>query len=115
MRVHEQIGLDSVEWQEVLRGFCDDLLLSAQGHHTHAGHLSERTLASIMADIDDPAMQQSLLGVCASIVEADEHVSHGESAMLMAALSHWNLGADHWGLHRELTSGTAPLTDRARE
>jgi uncharacterized tellurite resistance protein B-like protein len=113
MKVHEQIGLDSVEWEEVIRGLCDDL--STSGPLAQAGHLSDRTLAWLMSDIDAPAMQQSLLGVCASIVEADEHVSHGESVVLMAALRHWHLGDEHWGLHRELMPGSAPLIDRTRE
>lgn len=115
MSVHEQLGLDSAGWQDVLQGFCDDLLLSTQGSLVSAGHLSDRTLASLLADIDDPVMQQNLLGMCASIVEADEHVSHGESAVLMAALRHWRLGDEYWGLQRELMPGIAPLTDRTRE
>jgi uncharacterized tellurite resistance protein B-like protein len=113
MRVHEQLGLDSVEWEEVLRDFCEDL--STHGPLVQAGHLADRTLALLMSEIDDPAIQHSLLGVCASIVEADEHVSHGESVVLIAALRHWHLGDEHWGLHRELMPGNAALIDRTRE
>jgi uncharacterized tellurite resistance protein B-like protein len=56
-----------------------------------ACRVDARTLAELMAEIDDPELRLRLLNLCVAVVEADEHVSEGESMVLGTAVEHWGL------------------------
>lgn len=94
---HTALGLGRTELHAVVHSFCEDLLSSMHLSWGDACQVDQATLASLMADIDDPALRQTLLRLCLAIVDADDHVADGESVMLTAAI-------DHWGLHRDILS-----------
>ena len=91
---HEQLGLDLETMQSVLHGFCEDLLHSAHLTWSDACRIDPRTLAQLMAEVDDPALRMKVLQLCLKVVQADDHVAEGETIVLGAAV-------EHWGLHRE--------------
>ncbi len=62
-----------------------------------ACRIDARTLAGMMAEVDDPALRAKVLQLCAAVVEADEHVHDGEAMVLVAAV-------EHWGMHRAMLS-----------
>jgi predicted protein tyrosine phosphatase len=95
LAVHEQLGLDRNELHTVLDHFCEDLLSSEQLQWADTCPVDERTLASLMGDIEDPALRRKLLHLCIEISEADTKVTDGEAIVLTAAV-------EHWGLHREM-------------
>ena len=95
LAVHEQLGLDRTELHTVLDNFCEDLLSSEQLQWADTCPVDERTLASLMGDIEDPALRRKLLHLCIEIVDADTTVTDGEAIVLTAAV-------EHWGLHREM-------------
>lgn len=95
LAVHEQLGLDRSQLQTVLDNFCEDLLSSEQLQWSDTCPVDERTLASLMGDIEDPALRRKLLRLCIQIAEADTTVTDGETIVLTAAV-------EHWGLHREM-------------
>lgn len=92
---HTALGLARTELHAVVHSFCEDLLSSMHLSWGDACQVDQATLASLMADIDDPALRQTLLRLCLAIVDADGHVADGESVMLTAAV-------DQWGLHRDI-------------
>jgi hypothetical protein len=92
---HEQLGLDLETMQSVLHGFCEDLLHSAHLTWSDACRIDPRTLAQLMAEVDDPALRMKVLQLCLKVVQADDHVAEGETIVLGAAV-------EHWGLHREM-------------
>ena len=94
---HTTLGLGRTELHTVVHSFCEDLLSSMHLSWGDACQVDQATLASLMADIDDPALRQTLLRLCLAIVDADDHVADGESVMLTAAV-------DQWGLHRDMLS-----------
>lgn len=100
--VHATLGLDRAELHAVLHGFCEDLLSTQHLGWGNACRVDQATLAALMADIDDPALRQTLLAQCLAIVDADGHLADGESVMLTAAIAHWDLRlplpAPHTGL-----------------
>ena len=53
------------------------------GRPPHAGRL--------LAEVQDPQLQLKVLQLCVAVVETDEHVAEGESAVLAAALAQWGL------------------------
>jgi uncharacterized tellurite resistance protein B-like protein len=95
LAVHEQLGLARHEMHALLDTFCEDLLSSDQLAWADACPVDERTLAELMAEIQDPALRLTLLRVCVELAEVDARVDDGETAVLVAAV-------EHWGLHREM-------------
>jgi uncharacterized tellurite resistance protein B-like protein len=99
--VHTQLGLMRHELHGVLDTFCEDLLSSAQLTWADACPVDERTLATLMAEIDDPALRLTVLRLCVEVASADETVAEGESIVLGAAV-------EHWGLHHEALRASRP-------
>lgn len=94
-RAFEDLGLSAREMRAVMHAFCEDLASAAQPSWTEACHVDQRTLAKLLAEIDDPRLRRTVLRLCVSVVEADEQIDEGESIVLVAAV-------EHWGLHRDM-------------
>ena len=90
-----ELGLRVEELHVVVHALCEDLLSAAQLTWADACRVDPRTLAALMAEVDDPGLRLAVLSLCVSVVEADGHVAEGESIVLGAAV-------EHWGLHREM-------------
>jgi uncharacterized tellurite resistance protein B-like protein len=90
-----QLGLPAAEMNAVVHDFCEDLLSDAQTNWADACQIDGRTLAGLMAEVDDPELRVKVLQLCAAVVEADEHVHDGEAMVLVAAV-------EHWGMHRAM-------------
>lgn len=88
---HEQLGLDREDLHAVLHGFCEDLLHSAHLSWDEACRVDPRTLAQLMAEVDDPALRRKVLRLCLQVVQADDHVADGEAIVLGTALEQWGL------------------------
>lgn len=89
----EQLGLPPEHLYGVVQGVCEDLLHASHMGWIGTGHLDERTLATLMAEIEDPALRLLLLRLAVHLVEADGHVSDGECLVLTTAVSTWGLQA----------------------
>jgi uncharacterized tellurite resistance protein B-like protein len=92
---HEQLGLQAEALHAVVQACREDMLLPAHLTWADAGQVDPRTLAELMAEIDDPELRRKVLRLCVAVVEADGQVAEGESVVLVAAV-------EHWGLHREM-------------
>lgn len=99
---YRQLGLKPSELQAVLRDLCEDLLCSAHLTWSEACRIDPRALANLMAEIDDPALCRTVLNLCLQVVDADDHVTEGESIVLNAAV-------EHWGLQHEMFNGLLQL------
>jgi hypothetical protein len=65
-----------------------------------ACRLDSWTLDSMLAEIDDPALQRKVLQACVAVVEADQRVSDGESMLLVSTV-------EQWGMQREMLEPVA--------
>jgi len=101
MGVHDQLGLDRQALHEVFDAFCEDLLSSQQLRYADICPVDEPTLAALMADISEPALQMRLLGLCVALAKSDERVAEGEQIVLKAAVK-------YWGLRREMLPPVDP-------
>ncbi|MBP6676935.1 MAG: hypothetical protein KA185_16765 [Vitreoscilla sp.] len=99
----DQLGLTRAELHAVVHAFCEDLLCSVNASWIEASRVDERTLGTMLAEVDDPALRDRVLHLCVGVVEADCHVAAGESTVLMAAV-------DQWGLHHALLQRPAAAT-----
>jgi hypothetical protein len=95
LEVPHQLGLTRHEMHTLLDTFCEDLLSSNQLTWADACPVDERTLASLMSEVQDPALRLKVLRLCVELAEVDNHVAEGESIVLVAAV-------EHWGLHYEM-------------
>ena len=95
---HRQLGLTPAALQAVLQDFCEDLLSTAHLTWSEACRIDPRSLAELMADVDDPALRHTVLRLCLQVVDADDHIAEGESIVLGAAV-------EHWGLQHEMFTG----------
>ena len=92
---YRQLGITPPQMRAVLQDFCEDLLLAHQSTWADACHIEPRTIAQLMAEIDEPALRMSVLRLCVAVAEADDHVADGESIVLVSAV-------ENWGLHRQM-------------
>ena len=90
IQAHEQLGLTRHEWHDVVHEFCADLLASAT--RSTDCLIDSRTIARLLADVDNVTLQCLVLRLCTALINADRQVDKGESIVLLAAI-------DHWGLH----------------
>jgi hypothetical protein len=85
------LGLSRRELEAVLQTFCEDLLSAAHLTWADTCRVDPTTLAQLMAEIDDPTLQQRLLDLCLALADADAHLAEGEAIVLEAACQHWGL------------------------
>ncbi len=85
------LGLSRRELESVLQTFCEDLLSAAHLTWADTCRVDPTTLAQLMAEIDDPLLQQRLLDLCLALADADAHLAEGEAIVLEAACQHWRL------------------------
>jgi uncharacterized tellurite resistance protein B-like protein len=95
----ERLGLTPHELQAIVHAFCEDLLGTADHGWGAACHVDPGTLDAILAEVEDPRLRLTLLELCLSVVQADEHVADGESTVLAALVERWGLH------HRMFVSG----------
>ena len=91
LRPHESLGFSREILLEVMQDFCQDLQTCGQHQWSDASSLDEHTIQSFMAEIDDPQLRLKLLKLCTSVIEADRHVTEGESLLLGAAIRSWGI------------------------
>jgi uncharacterized tellurite resistance protein B-like protein len=95
VRAHEQLGLSVHQLDAVVEAFRQDI---EEGRHpgwSEESLVDPRTMAGLMAEIDDPVLRKKVLRLCIAVVEADGRVDGSESVVINAAV-------EHWGLHREM-------------
>ncbi len=92
---HEQLGLQPEELHVIMHAFCEDLLSDVQLTWADACRVDPRTLAELLAEVEDSALRLKVLRLCVAVIEADGQVAEGESIMLAAAV-------EQWGLHHEM-------------
>lgn len=85
-----RLCLGEVEFERILREYCDDLLLGA--HYLDGVHLrlADEALEVLLEDIADPALQATLLRAMQDIVSADGVETSAEVEVLARALEKWS-------------------------
>ncbi len=86
---HAQLGLEADQFHAVVHDCWQDLLSAAQLTWSDACGVDPRSVAERMAEIADPELRLTVLGLCVAVIEADGHVAEGESAVLGAVLAQW--------------------------
>lgn len=85
-----RLGIGSVEFERILREYCEDLLASA--HHMDGMRLklADEVLELLLEDINDPALQRAMLRAMQDIVSADGIETSAEVDVLARAVEKWS-------------------------
>ena len=74
-----------------MREVSEDLLATGFGAWSNGQALDAAVVASLLAEISDPAMRARVLARCVAVAHADGHVSEGEHSLLDHASRRWGL------------------------
>lgn len=100
LRVEETLGLAPGSFGQVVQTLCEDLLLGAYGSDSMMCSVDEATLASLLREVDDPAMQERVLSLASAAADADRHLADAEALVVAAARRQWPAAS----------TATAPVT-----
>lgn len=91
MGAERELGLEPNLLPHIVHTLCEELLAGAHETGSLIGKVDDRALASLMAEISDPALRRKVLRLCLAVTRADGHLADGETVVLEAARHHWNL------------------------
>ena len=93
-----ELGLDPQLLPHIVHTLCEELLLGGYESGSLMGNVDDSTLASLMAEISDPALQRTVLRLSLAAARADGHLADGETMVVEAARHHWRLVDGHEAL-----------------
>ena len=93
---HEALGLQPDELHSIVHSMCDDMLATADMNWADACQVDPRTLAQLMAEIDDAELRLKVQGLCIAVIAADGLVGEGEMTVLRTVVEQW--GLQRWTL-----------------
>ena len=82
-------GLDPQDMPGIVQVLCEDLLMEGFDGRSVLSHIGDGFMASLMAEVDDLQLQSKVLRVAAAVINADQHLSDGETEMLDAINRLW--------------------------
>jgi len=86
-----ELGLEPQLLPHIVHTLCEELLASGYETGSLMGNVDDSALASLMAEISDPALQRKVLRLSLAAVRADGHLADGETMVVEAARHHWKL------------------------
>jgi uncharacterized tellurite resistance protein B-like protein len=87
----QALGLSPGALPRLVQSLCEDLLTGLCATGSLLANIDQVTLASLMAEVDDPRLQREVLRLAQAAAAADRHLADGEALVLEAARRHWQL------------------------
>jgi hypothetical protein len=89
--IERELGLAPGAFSAVVHTLCEDLLLGADASGSLMCQVDPGLMASLLAEVDDPELQRSVLALARAAAGADRHLADAEHAVLTAAERQWRL------------------------
>ena len=86
-----ELGLEPQLLPHIVHTLCEELLQGGYETGSLMGNVDDSTLALLMAEISDPALQKTVLRLSLAAARADGHLADGETMVVEAAQRHWKL------------------------
>ena len=86
-----ELGLEPQLLPHIVHTLCEELLAGGYQTGSLMGNVDDHALASLMAEISDPALQRKVLRLSLAAARADGHLADGETLVVEAAQHHWKL------------------------
>jgi len=90
-RVRRELDIGELQWHDVMRGVCEDLLVAADMHWDRACRIEPGMLDGLFAEIDDPGLARRVLAACERAAGADRLRTDSEAQVLRRAAQVWGL------------------------
>ena len=90
----ERLGLTPQIFSRVLRELSEDLMATVFSQWGTAHALQHDLLPALLAEVDDPALRETILALCVDVAQADCHLSDTECGVIAGAVLHWQ-GVHH--------------------
>lgn len=85
-----ELGLAPGGFAQIIHTLCEDLLLGAYTSGSAMSSIDQPTLASLLAEVETPALQRKVLDLAQAAAEADRHMAEAELIVLDAARRRWH-------------------------
>ena len=86
-----ELGLEPHLLPHIVHTLCEELLMGGCTAGSLLANVDDGTLASLMAEVSDPALRRTVLRLSLAAAAADGHLADGETVVLAAARHHWQL------------------------
>jgi hypothetical protein len=86
-----ELGLDPQILPHIVYTLREELLAGGYQAGSLISGIDDSTLARLMAEISDAALQRKVLRLCLAAARADGHLADGETWILNSARQHWKL------------------------
>ncbi|MGE5666280.1 MAG: TerB family tellurite resistance protein [Betaproteobacteria bacterium] len=86
-----ELGLEPQFLPHIVHTLCEELLLGGYATGSLLASVDDSTLASLMAEVSDPALRRTVLRLSLAAARADGHLADGEAMVVEAARHHWQL------------------------
>lgn len=106
-----ELGLAPDAFPGIVQTLCEELPMEAWAGGSMLASLDDKALASVMAEVDEPALQRKVLRLAVAAVLADRHLAEGETLVMEAARRHWGVSdaPDSGVAAPELQPDAAPM------
>ena len=85
-----ELGLDADALPAILQTLCEDMLMGTRTGGSVVGGVDAQALAALMAEVDEPQLQRTVLRLALGAAQADGHWADGEIVVLNALRRQWN-------------------------
>ena len=92
LQVEQELGLAPGSFAKVVQTLCEDALMGAYGGGSMMCSVDESTLASLLAEVDEPGLQAKVLHLARAAAGADQHLADAEEWVVAAARRCWQIG-----------------------
>jgi len=86
-----ELGLEPQLLPHIVHTLCEELMMGGYETGSLMANVDDSTLASLMAEISDPALRKTVLRLSLAAARADGHLADGEAMVVEAARRHWQL------------------------
>ena len=93
LQLSQRLGMSADEFEKVIRELCEDLMMTPHLNWGDTCRPNSEIMRHVISELADARLRSEVMSLCQTAVHADNHVSAGESAFLLALSHAWQLPA----------------------
>ena len=88
-RIEHELGLAPGAFAAVMKTLCEDRMMGGHDCATTLCNVDKGALAALLAEVDRPGLQATVLRLCQAAALADDYLADTEARIVAAALRQW--------------------------
>ena len=85
----DTLGLSDDDFSRVVQTLCEDQLLPASGGRPVHSVIAGTAIDSMLAEVDDPTLQRTVMHLAMAASLADRHLADGEIDLMQMLFQRW--------------------------